>query len=103
MGLVEPVGARFESIFHKRSSTPHGQESLSEPQSQSSSRVPSEDEAEYKSNKLDPKHWKELDHYAIMGLSKLRYKATDEDIRKACMGMPFLTMSAFHLSSYRQT
>ena len=31
----------------------------------------------------DPKEWKEQDHYAVLGLSKYRYKATDEQIKKA--------------------
>lgn len=31
----------------------------------------------------DPKEWKEQDHYAILGLSKLRWQATDEHIRRA--------------------
>lgn len=33
---------------------------------------------------LDPTQWKEQDHYAILGLGKLRYRATPEDIKKAC-------------------
>lgn len=32
---------------------------------------------------LDPKEWKNQDHYAVLGLSKLRYKATEEQIRVA--------------------
>ncbi|XP_069693165.1 dnaJ homolog subfamily C member 2 [Periplaneta americana] len=32
---------------------------------------------------LDPKQWKDQDHYAVLGLSKLRHLATEEDIRKA--------------------
>lgn len=32
---------------------------------------------------LDPKEWKHQDHYAVIGLSKLRYRATEDDIRKA--------------------
>ncbi|KAJ2159636.1 Zuotin [Coemansia sp. RSA 552] len=32
---------------------------------------------------LDPKEWKEQDHYAVMGLSKLRYRATTDDIIKS--------------------
>jgi DnaJ family protein C protein 2 len=31
----------------------------------------------------DPKDWKELDQYAVLGLSKYRYKATEEQIRVA--------------------
>ncbi|GLH14138.1 uncharacterized protein GBIM_18540 [Gryllus bimaculatus] len=32
---------------------------------------------------LDPKEWKDQDHYAVLGLSKMRHKATEEDIKKA--------------------
>lgn len=32
---------------------------------------------------LDPKEWKKQDHYAVLGLSHLRYKATDEQIKIA--------------------
>ncbi|KAK7207686.1 DnaJ domain-containing protein [Myxozyma melibiosi] len=31
----------------------------------------------------DPKEWKSQDHYAVLGLSKYRYRATDEQIRRA--------------------
>ncbi|KAI8926124.1 hypothetical protein BC831DRAFT_511969 [Entophlyctis helioformis] len=33
--------------------------------------------------KSDPANWKTQDHYAVLGLSKLRYAATDEDIKRA--------------------
>ncbi|GJN90502.1 hypothetical protein Rhopal_003513-T1 [Rhodotorula paludigena] len=32
---------------------------------------------------LDPKRWKEQDHYAVLGLQHLRYKANQEQIKKA--------------------
>lgn len=32
---------------------------------------------------LDPKEWKDQDHYAVLGLRKLRFDATDDDIRRA--------------------
>ena len=32
---------------------------------------------------LDPKEAKDQDHYKVLGISKLRYKATDDQIRKA--------------------
>lgn len=31
----------------------------------------------------DPKEWKKQDHYAVLGLGGLRYKATDEHIKVA--------------------
>ncbi|PSN53630.1 DnaJ subfamily C member 2 [Blattella germanica] len=33
--------------------------------------------------KLDPKDWKHQDHYAVLGLKKLRHKATEDEIKKA--------------------
>ena len=32
---------------------------------------------------LDPKEAKDQDHYKVLGMSKMRYKATDEQIKKA--------------------
>lgn len=32
---------------------------------------------------LDPKEWKEQDHYAVLGLKTLRFNATEDDIRRA--------------------
>ncbi|KAI8853725.1 hypothetical protein BC829DRAFT_439823 [Chytridium lagenaria] len=31
----------------------------------------------------DPHNWKNQDHYAVLGISKLRYKANDDDIKRA--------------------
>lgn len=51
---------------------------------QSGSSSESEGEEELNPLLLDPTQWKDQDHYVILGLGKLRYKATAEDIRKAC-------------------
>uniref|UniRef100_A0A240PP91 Uncharacterized protein n=1 Tax=Anopheles christyi TaxID=43041 RepID=A0A240PP91_9DIPT len=32
---------------------------------------------------LDPKDWKNQDHYHVLGLNKMRFTATDEDIKRA--------------------
>lgn len=32
---------------------------------------------------LDPRNWKEQDHYAVLGLKHVRYNAADEDIKRA--------------------
>ncbi|XP_055704550.1 dnaJ homolog subfamily C member 2 [Phlebotomus papatasi] len=32
---------------------------------------------------LDPKEWKDQDHYAVLGLKNLRFNATDDDIKRA--------------------
>lgn len=34
---------------------------------------------------LDPKEWKEQDHYAVLGIKDLRHRATEDVIKKACM------------------
>lgn len=32
---------------------------------------------------LDPKNWKDQDHYKVLGLEALRWKATQSQIKKA--------------------
>lgn len=34
---------------------------------------------------LDPRDWKEQDHYAVLGIKHLRHRATEDIIKKACM------------------
>jgi hypothetical protein len=34
--------------------------------------------------RLDPAKWMDQDHYAVLGLRNMRWRATDEDIKKAC-------------------
>ena len=45
---------------------------------------------------LDPKRWKDQDHYAVLGLQHLRYKADQEQIKKA---RTFAHSLAFSLST----
>lgn len=33
---------------------------------------------------LDPKEWKDQDHYAVLGLKGIRHKATEDLIKRAC-------------------
>ena len=33
---------------------------------------------------LDPKEWKDQDHYAVLGITNLRHRATEEIIKRAC-------------------
>ena len=86
---IEPVGegffARSRREFHGRSLAEDdvieglllGDESLVE------------DDARFDGDepawllKSDPLKWKQLDHYLVMGLSTLRFKATDDDIKQA--------------------
>lgn len=41
-----------------------------------------DDDVEYLRS-LDPKDWKQQDHYAVLGMKNLRNKATDDDIKRA--------------------
>lgn len=34
---------------------------------------------------LDPKDWKNQDHYKVLGLSVRRHDATESEIKKSCM------------------
>jgi hypothetical protein len=45
-----------------------------------------EEEESLALRELDPKEWKTQDHYAMLGLSGLRWRATDEQIKiaRAC-------------------
>lgn len=44
------------------------------------------DDAKYEKfiSKQDPNNWKDQDHYKVLGLSKLRYKATPSQLKSAC-------------------
>lgn len=42
-----------------------------------------DDDLEYLRS-LDPKEWKDQDHYAVLGMSELRHRATEDDIKRAC-------------------
>ena len=44
----------------------------------------SEDEEDPSLLMRDPADWKTQDHYAVLGISKLRYKASFSQIKAAC-------------------
>jgi len=84
---VQPVG---ESLFgyirrkkHKRTYSEDQQiESVLKETVEETDDIESEEESELLYT-LDPKDWKEQDHYLVLGISSLRYKATEEQIKKA--------------------
>jgi len=84
---VQPVG---ESLFgyirrkkHNRTYSEDLQiESVLKETVEENDDVESEEESEILYT-LDPKNWKEQDHYLVLGLSNLRYKASEEQIKKA--------------------
>ncbi|XP_055958147.1 dnaJ homolog subfamily C member 2 isoform X2 [Patella vulgata] len=81
---VEPVGRWYEAYQNRL----HSKHSVSQHSVESSSSDESEDDTEIEDNtqflmSLDPKDWKNQDHYIVLGLEKLRYKATEDQIKKA--------------------
>ncbi|PWA14703.1 hypothetical protein CCH79_00014360 [Gambusia affinis] len=84
--LVEPVGRWFEAYIRRRSRNVSA--SFQELEEEEESSEESEDEElqleEHPMLRtLDPKDWKNQDHYAVLGLPHLRYKATQKQIKAA--------------------
>ncbi|XP_074554732.1 dnaJ homolog subfamily C member 2 [Halichoeres trimaculatus] len=83
---VEPVGRWFEAYVKRRNrSTSTSFQELEEEESSSEE----EEDEEFQLEEypmlrtLDPKDWKNQDHYAVLGLPHLRYKATQKQIKAA--------------------
>ncbi|KAK5896176.1 hypothetical protein CgunFtcFv8_009806 [Champsocephalus gunnari] len=87
---VEPVGRWFEAYIKRRNRTASA--SFQELEEEQQSSEESEDEEfvlqEYPMLRtLDPKDWKNQDHYCVLGLPHLRYKATQKQIKTAHKGI----------------
>ncbi|XP_028667394.1 dnaJ homolog subfamily C member 2 [Erpetoichthys calabaricus] len=87
---VEPVGRWFEAYLKRR--TRNVSASFQELEDEKELSEESEDEElqleEFPMLKtLDPKDWKNQDHYAVLGLAHLRYKATQKQIKAAHKAM----------------
>ncbi|XP_076152331.1 dnaJ homolog subfamily C member 2 isoform X1 [Alosa pseudoharengus] len=87
---VEPVGRWFEAFLKRRDRDVST--SFQELEEEEELSEESEDEElqleEYPLLKtLDPKDWKNQDHYAVLGLAHLRYKATQKQIKAAHKAM----------------
>ncbi|XP_063049153.1 dnaJ homolog subfamily C member 2 [Engraulis encrasicolus] len=83
---VEPVGRWFEAFLKRR--TRNVSASFQELEEEEELSEESDDEEfqleEYPLLKtLDPKDWKNQDHYAVLGLVNLRYRATQKQIKAA--------------------
>nr|XP_061809386.1 dnaJ homolog subfamily C member 2-like [Nerophis lumbriciformis] len=83
---VEPVGRWFEAFVKRRNR--NVSTSFQELEEESSSSEESDDEdfqleEHPKLRTLDPKDCKNQDHYAVLGLPHLRYKATQKQIKAA--------------------
>ncbi|RUS72161.1 hypothetical protein EGW08_020077 [Elysia chlorotica] len=86
----EPVGRWFEA-HHRRAHSQHSHSHHSIEGGSSSSESEEEEEEEDQFDeedeslllRLDPREWKKQDHYAVLGLSKLRHRASDDQIKRA--------------------
>ena len=86
---LEPVGPHFlahaRRLRHKRTFS----EDERIEASKTAKKVEDEDAGEISENEdpmmlqRDPKDWKNQDHYAVLGLSKYRFRATEDQIKKA--------------------
>uniref|UniRef100_A0A8C2B9U1 DnaJ homolog subfamily C member 2 n=1 Tax=Cyprinus carpio TaxID=7962 RepID=A0A8C2B9U1_CYPCA len=86
----EPVGRWFEAFLKRRSRNVSA--SFQELEEEEELSEEEEDEElqleEYPMLKtLDPKDWKNQDHYAVLGLARVRYKATQKQIKAAHKAM----------------
>ncbi|KAL2777486.1 dnaJ-like protein subfamily C member 2 isoform 2 [Daubentonia madagascariensis] len=87
---VEPVGRWFEAFVKRRNR--NASASFQELEDKKELSEESEDEElqleEFPMLKtLDPKDWKNQDHYAVLGLGRVRYKATQRQIKAAHKAM----------------
>ncbi|KAK2158365.1 hypothetical protein LSH36_172g04007 [Paralvinella palmiformis] len=82
----EPVGRWYEALCRRRleSNTLSHQSTESLEDEEEEVEVGEEDaDEELLLRSLDPKEWKQQDHYAVIGLRKLRQKATYDEIKRA--------------------
>ncbi|KAJ3183644.1 hypothetical protein HDU85_002073 [Gaertneriomyces sp. JEL0708] len=85
---IEPAGKEFLGVVrrHRHKRTLDEDEEVEKALEDAEAEEGDLDEDEVESPKLlksDPLKWKEQDHYAVLGLSAMRYKATEEDIKRA--------------------
>lgn len=82
---VEPAGRWYEAIctrkHHKHSLSYHSESSSSS--DEDDQEVDEVEDNESLLLRLDPKEWKQQDHYAVLGLGKLRHNATENQVKKA--------------------
>ncbi|EEC00927.1 conserved hypothetical protein, partial [Ixodes scapularis] len=84
---VEPVGRWFESVYcnprarHASSAASVGSQSSDEDE-QDGGASESPADTRYLLS-LDPKEWRQQDHYRVLGLQAKRHRATEHDLKKA--------------------
>lgn len=82
---IEPVGRWYEANLRRRQqgvSSHHSSSSASSSASSEGSLSSDEEDPNFLLT-LDPAEWKQQDHYKVLGMEKLRHKATLGDIKKA--------------------
>ena len=86
---LEPVGQAFQTrakrLVSKRTLTEEME--MEQALLDAEGELDAGEEDEVESAKLlrsDPGKWKDQDHYAVLGLSKKRHGASEEDIKRAC-------------------
>ncbi|CAF93399.1 unnamed protein product, partial [Tetraodon nigroviridis] len=83
---VEPVGRWFEAYVKRRVRNTSASFQELEEEEESSEDEEDEElqlEEDPMLRTLDPKDWKNQDHYAVLGLTNVRYKATQKQIKAA--------------------
>ncbi|KAL1303982.1 hypothetical protein AAFC00_000427 [Neodothiora populina] len=86
---IEPVGPHFLAHARRRMHKRTFSEDDRIQAEKNVKKVEEEDEGEISEPEdpmmlaRDPKDWKNQDHYAVLGITRYRYKATDEQIKKA--------------------
>lgn len=83
---VEPVGRWFEAFCTRRRQkhtlSHHSLQSSSEEEEEEDTDDEFIDDEEYLKT-LDPKDWKNQDHYRVLGLPTIRFKASDDKVKRA--------------------
>ncbi|CAO3607288.1 unnamed protein product [Cunninghamella blakesleeana] len=95
--LLEPVGPQFLAhARRKRHNRTFSEDELHQAK-EKASQVEEEEKVDFEFEDVDidtvntdPTQWKQQDNYAILGLTKLRYRANDEQIKKAHRRMVLL-------------
>ncbi|KAJ3221351.1 hypothetical protein HK099_003577 [Clydaea vesicula] len=88
LGKIEPIGLAFSRVARRKrlNRTIEEDEELQKALDEANEDNDADEEDEEETFELlnrDPLAWKEQDHYAVLGLSKKRWQATDEDIKRA--------------------
>ncbi|KTW31195.1 zuotin [Pneumocystis jirovecii RU7] len=82
---IEAAGKHFLKYAQKklgRQAWDKNENELEEKQKEEKKSEVYDEEEDEEILRYDPKEYKQQDHYAVLGLSKLRYKATIEDIKQ---------------------